>query len=101
MGLNAKAKKKMIQLDADTLSRIMQNYTGTEGAHFGFIAFETGQRQFLFGGRTNLLGFCLGEAMARMVTMTPGLTPEFIDSVAATAKEILKNAETLKGDLPQ
>lgn len=84
-------RKEQVRKDAEVIDKAMRNYTGNEGAHFGFITFETGERQFFAGGRVDLSGICMGEALATMVANTPGLTEDFIDAVADTAKLMLKD----------
>lgn len=83
-------RKNQIMLDSDTIEKTMKKYGGSSGAHFGFIALATGERQFIAGGNLLISGMCLGEAIAMMILQTPGIGEEFIDAVAETAKEILK-----------
>ena len=89
-------RKQQVKKDADAIEKAMVRYTGATGAHFGFIAYATGERQFFAGGNAAVAGMCLGEAIANLVEMTPGLTEEFIDMVAETAKSILQSGGTVQ-----
>lgn len=83
-------RRERVLKDAKVIDNAMKHYTGNEGAHFGFITFETGERQFFAGGRVDLSGMCMCEALATMVVNTPGLEVDFIDAVADTAKIMLE-----------
>lgn len=87
-------RKQQVKKDADTIEKAMARYTGASGAHFGFIAYATGERQVIAGGNVGIAGMCLGEAIAMLVLQTPGLTEEFIDMVAETAKNLLQSGGT-------
>lgn len=86
-------RTRQVMKDAATIEEAMEKYGGSGGAHFGFIAFATGERQFIAGGNVAITGICLSEAIATMIQNTPGLGEEFIDAVADTAKGILKKEE--------
>lgn len=87
-------KKEQVERDADIIDKAMINYTGFDGAHFGFITLATGERHFFAGGRSDLSGFCLSEALANLVNMTQGLNEEFIDLVCETAKSMLNDMKS-------
>lgn len=89
-------RAKQVQKDAETIGKTMERYSGASGAHFGFIAYATGERQFMAGGNVAVTGMCLGEALATLVLDTPGLTEEFIDMVAGTAKSLLQKGGTVQ-----
>jgi hypothetical protein len=89
-------KNAQIKKDSDIIEEAMEKYGGSDGAHFGFIAFATGERQFIAGGNVAITGICLSEAIATMIQNTPGLGEEFIDAVADTAKGILKKGGPLQ-----
>lgn len=88
--------QKTIERDMKTISSVLPTYSGNEGAHFGFIAFETGQRQFFMGGRSDVIGLCLSEAIAKFVELTPQLNDDGIDMIAETAKEFLRRGKEQK-----
>ena len=81
---------EQFKLDAATIDEIMKRYTGTDGAHFGFVAQADGKRQFFIGGRVDIGGLCVAEALANVVEMTPGLDETYIDMICETAHEFLK-----------
>lgn len=83
-------RSEQVRRDSNTIEEAMKRYSGSNGAHFGFIAFATGERQFIAGGNVAVTGICLAEAIAELILQTPGLDESFIDTVAETAKEILK-----------
>lgn len=86
-----------IKKDSDIIEEAMKKYGGSGGAHFGFIACATGERQFIAGGNVAITGICLAEAIAELIQNTPGLEDEnFIDVVAETAKDILKHKNPLQ-----
>lgn len=84
-------RKEQVRKDADAIDKVMKHYSGNDGAHFGFVTYETGERQFFAGGRVDLSGYCISEALATMVANTPGLDEDFIDAVSEMAKEMLKD----------
>ena len=92
-------KRKQVREDADRIDKVMRNYTGSSAAHFGFIVCDTGERQFFAGGRADLTGMCLGEAIANLVKCTPGVGEEFIDAVADTAHAVYENMITEKKEV--
>lgn len=93
-------EKQQVMADAKVIEECMKKYTGKTGAHFGFIACESGSRQFITGGRVDLLGNYLAEGIARIVNITPQLQEfDFIDRVCLIAKKMLK--EMQKGGKPQ
>ena len=85
---------EQMRKDSNTIEEAMKRYSGSTGAHFGFIAFATGERQFIAGGNLAITGICLSEAIAELILNTPGLDgSSFIDTVAETAKAILEKGE--------
>lgn len=85
------SKKQQVMNDAKTIEKTMQKYSGTSGCHFGFIACETGERQFIFGGRVDMLGGCLAQAISMMIEMTPGINEkQYLNAIAGTTLEMLK-----------
>lgn len=92
-------RAKQVQRDAEAIDKVMRKYSGASGAHFGFIAYATGERQFLAGGNAAVTGICIAEAIAMLIKQTPGMTADIIDSIADTAKAILGETET--GGRPQ
>ena len=86
-----------VKKDSDAINKAMKNYSGMDGAHFGFIAYETGERHFFCGGRVDVTGICLGEALARLVDNTPGIEDDYIDLVMNTAKDMLEDFRKERG----
>ena len=82
-------RKEQVRRDADVIEKAMMTYHGIDGAHFGFIAYASGERQFFAGGRVDISGLCISEAIATMVKNTPELDSSFIDAVADTARIML------------
>lgn len=83
-----------LKRDGDRIEEIMRGYTGTTGAHFGFIAMDGAngeKRQYFVGGRADLCGICLAEAIATFVHITPGMSEDFIDLVSSVAHDMLKD----------
>jgi hypothetical protein len=86
-------RKEQVKRDSNVIEKAMMKYSGTEGAHFGFIAYGSGERQFFAGGRADITGMCISEAIATLVKNTPGITDDFIDAVAETARIMLGDME--------
>lgn len=87
------AKQQQVEKDAARMEAAAKTYSGANGAHFGFIATATGERHFIAGGRADILGMCLGEGIAQLIRITPGIQNnpnEFINAVADTAREFVK-----------
>ena len=82
-----KTEKADFMVDSQTIDGVMRKYSGEKAGHFGFIC-KDGERQFFLGGRCDLVGVHLSEALAMLVNETPGLPSDFIDAVCKTAKEI-------------
>lgn len=82
--------KAQFQMDANGIEKIMRDYGGNEAGHFGFIAQEDGRRHFFAGGRADIIGISISEALANFIVITPGLKDDFIDNVCMTAKDMLK-----------
>lgn len=89
-------KREQVKKDAKIIDGAMMNYTGDGGAHFGFIVYESGERHFFSGGRVDLMGICLGEAIATMVNNTPGLGKDFIYMVSDVAHRMLDDMSEKK-----
>lgn len=83
-------KNAEFQMDARGIDNLMRGYSGEHAAHFGFIAQEDGKRQFFAGGRADIIGVSISEALANFIVITPGLKDDFIDNVCLTAKDMLK-----------
>ena len=81
-------KEKVIR-DGKMINGIMSHYTGDTGAHFGFIVTEDGLRNFMFGGRLDLMMAGLAEALVTYLVKNPEIKPGFIDVVRNTAYEVL------------
>ena len=84
-----------IKKDAQIIEKAMAPYGGTDAAHFGFIAEAPNRRQFFLGGRTDMVGIHIAEAIATIIRITEGLDKGFIDAIADTAKDLLAG-----GDIP-
>lgn len=83
-------KRQQVINDGKIIEKCMGKYTGMEGCHIGAIAFDSGERQFFCGGRSDLIGMCLAELIANMVQATNGIEQmRFIDGVAEMSKEII------------
>lgn len=80
-------EKAEFMIDAQTIDGVMRKYSDESGGHFGFICYGD-MRQMFLGGRVDIVGVRIAEAMAMIVDKTQGLTSEFIDAVCITAKEI-------------
>lgn len=89
-------KSEQVRRDSDTIEEAMKRYGGSSGAHFGFIACATGERQFIAGGNVAITGICLAEAIAELIQNTPGLDESFIDIVSETAKDILQHKNPMQ-----
>ena len=84
-----------IKKDAQIIEKAMAPYGGADAAHFGFIAEAPNRRQFFLGGRTDMVGIHIAEAIATIIRITEGLDEGFIDAICETAKEMLAG-----GDIP-
>lgn len=81
--------KERVIRDGKMINGIMSHYTGDTGAHFGFIVTEDGRRNFMFGGRLDLMMAGLAEALVTYLVKNPEVRPEIIDVVRNTAYEVL------------
>lgn len=83
-----------IKKDAQIIEKAMAPYGGADAAHFGFIAETENRRHFFLGGRTDIVGYHISEAIANIITITEGLDERFIDAICETAKEMLEIGST-------
>ena len=83
-------RTRQVMKDAATIEEAMKKYSGSIGAHFGFIAYATGERQFMAGGNAAISGICLAEAITTLIESTPGLDETFIDIIADTVKDQIR-----------
>lgn len=91
-----------IQQDGMKMEEIMTPYSGKEGAHFGFICKAPNERYFCLGGRADLYGMAISEALARLIMITPGLDENYIGMVANSAVLFLQMMrEKEKNEKPQ
>ena len=86
------SKKKRVEKDAEVIDSAMRNYGGDDSCHFGFIGYETGERHFFAGGRCDLIGVYISEALVTIV-INADTGYDFIDAVAMAAKEMLEEAK--------
>ena len=88
-----------IEYDGKKLDELVKRYSGAVGGHLAVIVNDKGKRQISVGGRADLVGMTVSEALARMVSITPGLDETFLDAVCETAKEILNGMNESAGPL--
>lgn len=86
-------KQSEMLTDIRTIEQIARKYSGAEGAYLTFIANEEGGMQISLGGRADIMGITLSEAIAKFIMITPGLGKEFIDNVHYCVKEMIKDQE--------
>ena len=84
--------QEQVQHDSKKLEDIMNNYSGADGAHAGFIITAEDKRFICIGGWADLIGVCMSEMVARQASFLPGeAATGFIDTVCMVAKEMLKS----------
>lgn len=89
-------EQQKVEKDGSKLENIMKGYSGAGGGHFGLIVTANGKRHYCTGGRVDLVGICMSEALANMVRVTPQLDETYIDMIAESAKELLKEARKVQ-----
>lgn len=82
--------KSEVLMDAKGIENLMRGYSGEEGGHFGFIAQADGKRHFFSGGNSEIIGCCIAEALANLVTVSPVGGDKFIDGVCEMAKDMAR-----------
>lgn len=75
--------------DADALKKILTQYSGEDSCHFCVIAQDNGRHMTTLGGRMDLTGYCVSEAIANLVNNTPDCPEDIIDMIATTAHRML------------
>ena len=84
-----------IKQDTQIIEKAMAPYGGADAAHFGFIAEAPNRRQFFLGGRTDMVGAYIAEAIVTMIRITDGLDDTFIDAIRDTARMLLAGDVTI------
>lgn len=88
-------KRERMKDDAKVIRGKMCKYGDANGAHLGFIVEENVGKEFVIGGRSDLLGGGIAEVMATLAFN--GFGKEFIDAVYGAAKTMYGEMENKKG----
>ena len=81
--------KFRVERDADEIRKIACGYEGPDSACFGFIGLDSGIRSYFAAGRSDLMGACIAEGIAKVI-LAAGLDESFIDAIAITVRQFLQ-----------
>ena len=85
------------KFDVQSIEEAMKDYSGAEGAHFGFIYKDAKKRQHMFGGNAALIGAGLTEGIVELIKRTPGLDTSFVDTIHEVVHMVLDGDDEAEG----